>query len=274
MKAILVIAAKELRLGMRNRWVIAATLLLAALAFGLALLGSAPTGTIGAGPVAVTVVSLASLSIFLIPLIALLLSHDAVVGELERGTLLLLLTYPARRWQILLGKFLGHCGILAIAILVGYGAVGLLLAVDAQPRQPWSAFGMLLGSSVLLGGVFVSLGYLVSAAVRSRGAAAGLALAIWLVLVVLFDLVLLGLLVQDKSRQVSPEVFPYLLLANPTDVYRLLNLTGFDTVRAASGMMGLEAANRFSSPQLLGALCAWVVLPLGASTLVFSRKEI
>ena len=42
------------------------------------------------------VVSLSSLTIFLVPLIALLLSHDAIVGEAERGTLLLLLSYPVR----------------------------------------------------------------------------------------------------------------------------------------------------------------------------------
>ena len=41
-----------------------------------------------------TVVSLASLTVFLVPLIALLLAYDAIVGEAERGTLLLLLAYP------------------------------------------------------------------------------------------------------------------------------------------------------------------------------------
>ena len=61
MNAILVIAAKELRDGFRNRWIIGATLVLAALAFALALLGSAPTGTLAVKPLAVTVVSLASL---------------------------------------------------------------------------------------------------------------------------------------------------------------------------------------------------------------------
>ena len=44
------------------------------------------------------------------PLIALLLSYDAIVGEVERGTMMLLLTYPVARWQVVLGKFLGHVG--------------------------------------------------------------------------------------------------------------------------------------------------------------------
>ena len=86
----LMIAAQEIRVGLRNRWVAATTLLMAALALSLVLLGSAPTGAVGADPLAVVVVSLTSLTIFLIPLIALLLSFDSIVGEHERGTLMLL----------------------------------------------------------------------------------------------------------------------------------------------------------------------------------------
>src|SRR5579875_784943 len=99
MRQALLIAAKELRDGLRNRWVLAVTALLAAFALTLAFLGAAPTGTVKADALDVTVVSLSSLSIFLLPLIALLLSFDAVVGEMERGTLGLLLAYPVTRWQ-------------------------------------------------------------------------------------------------------------------------------------------------------------------------------
>ena len=50
MSTILIIAAKEVREALRNRWVVAMTLLMAALALTLSFLGSAPTGTIGAAP--------------------------------------------------------------------------------------------------------------------------------------------------------------------------------------------------------------------------------
>ena len=82
MNAIHAIAAKEIRDGLRNRWVLATSLLLAALALAL-LLGSAPTGSVKVDPLTVTVVSLSSLSIFLVPLIAMLLAYDAIVGEAD-----------------------------------------------------------------------------------------------------------------------------------------------------------------------------------------------
>ena len=58
MNAVAIIAGRELRDGLRNRWVIATTLLMAALALTLTLLGSAPTGTVGVSALAATIVSL------------------------------------------------------------------------------------------------------------------------------------------------------------------------------------------------------------------------
>jgi len=182
MSAIVTIAAREIRDGLRNRWVLGAALLMAGLALTLSFLGSAPTGEVGAGPLEVTIVSLSSLTIFLVPLIALLLSHDSIVGEQDRGTLLLLLSYPVARWQVVLGKFLGHIAILGFATALGYGAAAGALAIGgaAVDREGLVAFAGMIGSSILLGAVFVALGYLVSVIVRERATAAGLAIGIWL----------------------------------------------------------------------------------------------
>jgi ABC-type transport system involved in multi-copper enzyme maturation permease subunit len=109
MRQIALIAGKELRDGLRNRWVLAVTLLLALFALTLSFLGAAPTGSVKVSPLAVTIVSLSSLSIFLLPMIALLLSYDAIIGEWERGTLGLLLAYPVARWQVMLGKVRRPC---------------------------------------------------------------------------------------------------------------------------------------------------------------------
>ncbi|MBF0137416.1 MAG: ABC transporter permease [Magnetococcus sp. DMHC-1] len=275
MNPVRILAGKEFRDALRNRWVVSATLLLAGLAFALAFLGSAPTGGVGANPLAVTVVSLASLTIFLLPLIALMLAYDALVGERERGTLLLLLTYPVTKSQVLLGKFLGHVGVLALATLVGYGAAGLAVGLlgSGADSQSWRAFGALLGSSVLLGGVFIALAYLISALVRERGTAAGVAIGVWLLFVVLYDMGLLGILVATKG-QIHENVFPWLLLANPADIYRLFNLTTFENIRTFSGLAGLSGQVHFSPGFLLAALLAWMVLPLLGAVFVFKRREL
>jgi Cu-processing system permease protein len=273
--AVLIIARKEIQEGLRNRWVLATTLLLAALSLSLTFLGSAPTGHVGASALDVVIVSLSSLTIFLLPLIALLISHDAVVGEMERGTMILLLSYPIARTQLILGKFVGHVLILGFATLVGYGAaaVALLASGTVVSPQSWSAFASMLSTSVLLGAVFVALGYAVSSLVRQRGTAAGIAIGVWLLLVLVFDMVLLGLLVVDQGRFISGGMLDALLFLNPTDLYRLSNLTGANVSNFA-GMAGLAGSVGHSFGVLVAAMTAWVALPLGVAMVAFGRREL
>lgn len=276
MKTILLLSAKEVREGLRNRWVIAATGLLAALALTLVFLGSAPAGTVGASALDVVVISLASLTIFVVPLIALLISHDAIVGEIERGTMTLLLSYPVRRRQVLLGKFLGHLAILAFATCVGYGLAALALVATDKGigGQSWTAFATMTASSVLLGAVFVAIGYLVSALARDRGTAAGIAIGIWLVFVVIYDMALLGILVADQGHHVSGGALNALLLFNPTDAYRILNLSGSTEIAAASGMAGSVQSVALAPAALVAALVAWIAGPMALAALAFSRREL
>lgn len=270
MRPVLLVAQREFLDGSRNRWIQAITLLMAAMALTLAFLGSAPTGRVGAGAVAVTVVSLSSLTIFLVPLIALLLSYDTLVGEFERGTMPLLLTYPLTRAQILFGKFLGQLAILAVATVLGYGCAGVGLAATAGNEGDWGAFAAMIGSSVLLGAVFLALGILISAAASNRGAAGGAAIGVWLGFVLLFDMGLLGALATDQGRNLTSAVVNLLLLLNPTDVFRLLNLAGFEGVAAVAGMTGAGL-----SPVILtAALIAWTLLPLVLAAFLFRRRQV
>lgn len=276
MNNILTIARKEIQEGLRNRWVLATTLLLAALALSMTFLGSAPTGSsVGASRLDVVIVSLSSLTIFLIPLIALLISHDAIVGEMERGTMLLLLSYPLSRGQVVLGKFFGQLAILAFATVFGYGIAALALAVSGSgvTAESWRAFAALVGSSILLGGVFIAIGFLASSTVRERSTAAGIAIGVWLFFVLIYDAALLALLVFDQGHMIGTGVLNSLLLFNPADAYRLLNF-GTGQAGALTGMGGMTGNSTLQSPLLLLALGLWTVLPLSLSMLIFSRKEL
>lgn len=275
MTNILIIARKEIQEGLRNRWVLATTLLLAALALTLSFLGSAPTGNVGVNRLDVVIVSLSSLTIFLVPLIALLLSHDAIVGESERGTMVLLLSYPIGRSEVIFGKFLGHLAILAFATAIGYGAAAAALTVTGADIaiDSWRAFLSMIGSSVLLGAVFLAVGYLTSTLVSERSTAGGIAIGIWLFFVLIYDMALLGGLVAAKGQAVPALLLDLLLLANPTDAYRLLNL-GSGNAGALSGMGGIAAHTGLTAPVLIAALALWTIVPLGCATVIFSRREV
>jgi len=275
MNATLIIAGQEIRDGFRNRWIIALTLVLVGFALSLTLLGSAPGGTVGASPLLVTVVSLSSLTIFLLPLIGLMLSFDAVVGEVERGTMLLLLSYPVARWQVMTGKFLGHLAILAFATIIGYGTAGCVAAFSGENVDPeaWIAFATMTGSSIVLGSAFLAIGYLISTCVRERATAGGIAIGVWLFFVLIYDMALLGLLV-GQGEAISGGIFHALLLANPADAYRLFNLGGFENVATLSGTIGMMADVKLPAWALGSVQIAWVIVPLCIAGFLFKKKEI
>jgi len=114
----------------------------------------------------------------------------------------------------------------------------------------------------------------VRVAVRDRGMAGGVAVGIWLLLVLIYDMALLGALVADQGRHITVGVFNHLLLFDPADIYRLFNLSGFAKVSVFSGMTGLAEQAQFERTTLLGALAAWIVVPLTLAIVVFRRRQL
>jgi Cu-processing system permease protein len=262
-RPVFALGVTEFRISFRNRWVTITVALMALFALVLSAAGSAPTGDVGVDSLSVTVASLTSLGVYLVPLMALLMSFDAVAGEVERGTLSLTLTYPVSRAAILLGKFAAHLAVLSIAVGVGYGLAAVAaLATDAQAVAGLPALIRLFWSSVLLGAVFLAIGYALSAVARRPGTAAGLAIGVWLAAVVLYDLGLLAAVVTDGGGAFTTRALPWLLLANPADAFRLYNLAASEATAAASGLGG--AAQTIPAAHALISVLLW---PLAAFAL-------
>jgi len=264
-----IVAAKEFRDRIRNRWVLAVTLVFTAFALVIAYFGAAQQGAVGFRSIEVTIASLASLVIYLVPLIALILGFDAIVGERERGSLDLLLSMPLTRFELLMGKFLGLSAALACSTVVGFGVVGVLLGLRLSP-QAWFHYAGFIFSSVLLGMAFLSLAVTLSVFATDRARASGGAIALWFFFVLVYDLLLLGALVMSGGA-IGADAFPYLLLLNPADVFRILNIFGLDDVRTLYGLTTVFP-ERLANPGVLGAaMVAWIALPLAIANWRFRR---
>ncbi len=269
---ILAVAGTELRIARRNLWVLTASLIMMLFALALTFAGAAPTGALGVDLLTVSVASMTTLSVYLAPLLALMMAFDAIAGEAERGGLALMLTYPLSRGELLIGKFLAHLGTLAFAMTVGFGTAGAAAALaGGAGTESLLALLRLIGTSTLLGGAFLALGYMVSALARSSTAAAGFAAGLWLVFVVLYDLSLLGAIVFDDGGFFTRAIFPWLLALNPADAFRLWNVAAAEGVALATGMTGAaEALPAWAAP---GSLILWPLLALAMARFAFGRVE-
>ncbi len=276
MNKILVVAAKEFRDGLRNRWVAGITVVLALFAMAISYFGAAASGMVGFTSLSTTIVSLSSLAIFLIPLIALILAYDTIVGEEEQGTLILLLTYPLKRSELLAGKFVGHAAMMALSTLLGFGAAGLLIAVFSEQvelGELLAAYSMFIVTSILLGWVFIALAYLVSVMSVEKSRASGMALIIWFAFVFVFDLLLLGLLVATGGA-VGDKLFGWLLLLNPTDIFRLINLGSFEATQVQSGLASIADSQMIQPAVLWSGLLGWIVVPCLLAVWRFNKRVI
>ena len=269
---ILAIFATEFTVAVRNRWVLIATLLMVVFSLVLTFSGSAPTGDLGVDLLTVSVASMTTLSVYLVPLLALLMAFVGIAGEIERGGFALVLTYPVSRFEILIGKFTAHLVILAVAVFIGLGASGAVAWVSGGASDSSvQALLRLAWSSMLLGATFLAVGYVISALARSSGAAAGMAIGVWIVFVVIYDLALLGALVADKGGYFTTQVFPYALVANPADAFRVFNLMFADSIDAAAGLGGAGKGVPFAA--VLTSMATWPLISLALAHFLIKRVE-
>lgn len=264
-----VIAGKEFRDRIRNRWVLAVSLVFGVFTLATSYFGAATQGAVGFHGVEALIASLVSLTIYLLPLIALILGFDAIVGERERGTLNLLLSYPVTRVELLLGKYVGLAAALTCATLAGFGLAGIVIAVRA-PHADWYQYVGFVISAVLLGWVFLSLAVSASVFCASRTSASGVAIALWFFFVLVYDLMLLGALVLTGGAALGP-LFPLLLMLNPSDVFRILNIFGPGDLRTMYGLVSVFPP-ALADPFVLGPIMlAWIAAPLGLAAWRFNR---
>ncbi len=255
------LAIHELVERTRDRWVLTVSVLFAALASAVSAYGSSATeGTSLTGPSLVTLASL------FIPLVALVLSHDAIVGERERNTLGLLLSLPVTRMEAVFAKLLGRGAALILSVGLGLGA-SMIFTTSAER----ATLASLVVPSLALGLAFLAIGLLISSVAHRQTVAASMVVVTWFALVFFYDLGLLALLVITDGG-VSQDTVASLVLANPAGLYRV---TMMDALVGAESLAELGLIAELPSDATRWLIWAsWIVGPTAVSGLLLSSKKV
>jgi ABC-type transport system involved in multi-copper enzyme maturation permease subunit len=201
----LAVAAREMRTLLRNRF--AHVFLFLAVAGGFATSGLTPS--IQAIPFI-----LLQMTLYLVPLFAILIGLSSAHGELEEQNFLL--SQPVPRLALVLGKALTLGCCLGLTLLLAFGP-----ALFFYPRT--GALLLLWGLSLLLGGVFLALGLTLGFSTRDRSRGIIYALLAWLVLLIGFDLLAYAAALTPAVDRV-PLLWMGVLLMNPVDAVRIAML--------------------------------------------------
>ena len=267
-----IVAGKELRDAVRNRWFLLYAGIFTVLSVALSSLSSLSAsayGHVGYGRTAAVLVNLVAL---IVPLMALNVGAASIAAERERGTLAYLLAQPLDRGELLVGKFLGLATALGAALAGGFGVSAATLGISGAHGDVGS-FATLVALSVVLALAMLAVGLLVSSLAPRASMAAGISVALWLAFVLFTDLGLMGGTLVFKLR--APQLL-HIALANPLQVFKLAVLARLNPTLDMLGPAGMYATSTYGKalPWIFsGALAAWIVLPLGAAAAVFARTS-
>lgn len=269
---VVLIATKELRESVRNRWFLLYAGIFSVLAAALTFLSSLSAtafGHVGYGRTAAVLVNLVAL---IVPLMALSVGASSLAAERERGTLAYLLAQPLDRSELLLGKFAGLSAALAAALAFGFGvSAGALATLGAGGDA--AGFAILVGTAMVLAIALLSVGMLVSSAAPRASVAGGTVVVIWLALVLLTDLGLMGSSLVFQLR--APRLLG-LALVNPLQVFKLAVIARLNPTLDMLGPAGTYATATWGAalPWIFAAaLLAWIVVPLSAAGALFARAS-
>jgi Cu-processing system permease protein len=266
LRHVFVVAVTEYRLAVRSRWALALTALFVAFGGVILTFSGSAVGPAGAERV---VASLTSLAAYLVPLAALALGYDAIVGREDEGWLAVVFSLPVRRSEVVAGTYLGRVAVLAGATLLGFGFSGALIArefgVAALP-----AFLGFLGGTVGAGAAFLAVALLLSTVAREKTHALGGALLAWVWFVLGHDLLALGVV---AAAELPDAALSALVLSNPVSAFRVLVLSGLGTT-AGGGFTAVLAGSGLSTGALAASLVAWSVVPVAVAGVLVRRRRL
>ena len=139
---------------------------------------------------------------YVLSLIALLFTFDAISGERERGTLRLTLANSIPRHTVLIGKFLGALISISIPFILAVLMNLLVISTSSDVHldaEAWGRLGIIFFIAVLYTCLFLALGILVSARVQRSAVSLVILLLIWVVFVVFMPSTLVSIAGRSTS---------------------------------------------------------------------------
>lgn len=161
---IFTVAKRELKLGFRNSWTYSFLILLTIFTIVILLLHSTIPTNQGYTEMTGTVINM---TLYLLPLITLLLGGFSLTTEKEDGEWSLLSTYPISSYSFLWGKWLGLSIIKITMILFSFGIAGLLITLFGQGLNIQTFIFFLL-FSIALAIVYLSISFLIGSIAKNR----------------------------------------------------------------------------------------------------------
>ena len=273
------VAKKEFGDNIRNRWITTLIIIFVILTIATSYFaGSREADSSSLGEMEDTITVLLSISVILIPLIAIMLGYATISGECESGALYVVLAYPIRRREVLLGKFIGLGAVIVFSTIIGFGAGGVVIAALAGTSE-WTGYLMFIGLTILLGLLYLSVSMFFSTLTSKRSTSLGLGVLIffWSMIfgIILMAVYLAGGGSYDElltGEVTFPDWMWWLILLSPMDMNQVAVLRAFG-IEEVFGF-SMEFPSFMTLTLLVTAQLIWIIIPLILAYFVFEKRDI
>jgi Cu-processing system permease protein len=251
----------QARDAVRSRWLIAYAIFFLLVTDGLLRFSGDPVKA---------QLSLVSVVLFVVPLIAIVFGTVYLYNA--REFIELILAQPVNRRQTYVGLYLGLTLPLILAFVFGIGTPFVMRGADAAA---WATLAALLSAGILLTCIFTGIATLIAVRCEDRLRGLGTAVAVWLLLTVVYDGFVLFVLAVLSDYPLERATLG-MMMANPIDIARVGLLLRFD----GAAMMGYTGAvflkffgGATGMAVTIAALTFWVSAPVALGVRVFQRKD-
>ena len=268
---ILLVAQKESKESLKNRWFLIYTLSLTILAVLLVYMGSTRSSSLAYSAYGKTAASLINLILLFIPLISLITGSISISSERENKTLSYLLSHPIAKIEVILGKYFGLFVTISLSVFLAFGLSGLFISIKGTNESGLN-FIITALLSVFLVASILSVGFLVSVLTSKTSKAIGIAIFLWFLLIVLGDL---GIISTSISMNLGARETFFLTIINPVEAYKIASISILTPRFEILGPPGVYAMNFLGVKTLfvilISILSLWIIIPLVYACLDFCR---
>ena len=236
---------------LRARWFMVYSLVFGGIVVILFAFGLSESRIMGFTGLSRLLVTYIQLSMAILPIFVLITTVRSVAGDREAGVFEYMLSLPVSLSAWFWGRFFGRFFVVFLPVFLAMlGAVIWGLAKGSE--IPWNLFIYYSGLLMALAWCFLGIGMLISTIARSSDVAQGAAFLVWLTLLLFLDLILLGVLIQER---LPPDTAVAIALINPLQVFRTATMMLFDPQLVLLGPTAYVILDRFS----VEGYMAWAV---------------
>ena len=268
-----VLLLHEIRQTRRKRWlwlyIVAFGALCALVSVGSIAVGRV-SGVVSFGPTAATLINL---NLVVVSLMSLLAGALSIVADRENQVLSYLASLPITIGEIFSAKLVALFVGLSSAVGVGFAISFLVMSYAGASGNIGDVLQFALQTWLLML-CTASLGVLISVLSRTTVAAIGIAIVVWLGLILLGDL---GIMAGALTLHLGTQGLLFLTLANPLEAYKIASvaaLSGSVDVLGPGGRLATDLFGAALMPLLSFILLAWSLASLTVARVAVGKRDV